>query len=636
MLTPLRLYHWVEAGPLSWKGRVRCAVACSFPYKEFRRGQREVAEAVSRAVREGAVFALQAPTGFGKTAAVIYGLRLASASPVLYVVRTRNEIAPPARELHRFGARYVFLYSARRMCPLLAGVGGGPSVEEFWENCRLMRLRGQCRYYEEAVGVDSGRVLRVVSESGGDPFAVVERLRSSGVCPFFALRKCVDEVDFIVATYPYLFTRKIFLSVFEPHDYNDYYVVVDEAHSLMDIHTLLSCRLTVGELEAALREMEEHGAPGEMLESVRELARYLAGLKPTDRLRRADKERGKRILGDPQKWADLADEIRLEKFKKALEIRGEGASVKVYTARIAMFAETVWQEGVGLYYHGQRREGKLVVYLEAVAQEPGLVASEPLNTCKAAVLMSGTMPPESYIRDVMGVTRRIIVYDVELLHGNVLPGSKRYTVVAADVTSRYTMRGREMYRRYARYVEELYHAVEGWAVMVVYPSYDFMRRVLAELGGGIDMVTESRDTSISDVARRVLERRHVLINAVAGGKLTEGVEITDERGASLLRAVMVAGVPYPQPDDLLEDFLERLSKRIGEGRAKYYAFTVTAVVKAKQALGRAIRRPGDRAVYVLADRRFFKQDIRSLMRIKYNRVVHSPEELREAIRSAGI
>jgi len=613
-------------------------VAVSFPYEEFRRGQREVAELVARVVGEGGVLALQAPTGFGKTAAVIYGLRLASARPVLYVVRTRNEIVPPARELHRFGVDYVFLYSARRMCPILGGGGGGggPSVEEFWENCRLMRIRGECRYYEEAVGVDAERVRRVIRESGGDPFAVVEYLRLSGVCPFFALKKLLDLVDFIVATYPYLFSKKIFMSVFEPHEYGDYYVVVDEAHSLMDIHTMLSSRLTVRDVEAAIREAERYGAPEQMIDSLRRLLDYMKTLRPGDRMRRADAQRVRELLGDPGEWLDLAEDIRLEKFKEALEERGEAVSVRVHVARIASFAETLWQEGVGLYYHGVRGREGVVLVLEAVAQEPGLVASEPLNSCKAAVLMSGTMPPESYIRDVMGVVKKITVYDVELMHGRVLPGSRHYTIVAADVTSRYRVRGREMYRRYAEYVRTLYESLEGWAVMVVYPSYDFMRRVLAELGGGVEMIVEERDTDISSVRRKVLARRHVLINAVAGGKLTEGVEITDEGGASLLRAVMIAGVPYPQPDDLLEDFIKRLSERIGEQRAKYYAYTVTAVVKAKQALGRAIRRPGDKAFYVLADRRFFRRDIRGLMRLKYNRVVHSPEELGEVLRKTRL
>ena len=114
----------------------------AFPYDRPRPGQLEAARLISEAISEGRVVALRAPTGFGKTATIIKGLLDSGAERVIYVVRTRNEIQPVIRELRRFGLRgYTFLYSARRMCPLLEEENLG--IDDFWNTCRLLRLRGR-------------------------------------------------------------------------------------------------------------------------------------------------------------------------------------------------------------------------------------------------------------------------------------------------------------------------------------------------------------------------------------------------------------------------------------------------------------------------------------------------------------
>jgi len=106
-------------------------------------------------VERGELLVVNAPTGFGKTAAVIYGLLKANAEKVLYVVRTVNEIDPVVRELKNFGVKFTFLFSARRTCPMMKGEKGEDlSPEEFCENCRLLRLRGFCNYYSNLENVD--------------------------------------------------------------------------------------------------------------------------------------------------------------------------------------------------------------------------------------------------------------------------------------------------------------------------------------------------------------------------------------------------------------------------------------------------------------------------------------------------
>jgi DNA excision repair protein ERCC-2 len=125
-----------------------------FPYKEYRKGQEEVASHVKEAVENNEILLLEAPTGFGKTAAVIDGLERGGAEKVLWVVRTVNQVDPVIRELRRFGLRHTYVFSARRTCPLT--MGKDVPVEDFWMNCRYLRSQGRCSFYQNTMEAGHG------------------------------------------------------------------------------------------------------------------------------------------------------------------------------------------------------------------------------------------------------------------------------------------------------------------------------------------------------------------------------------------------------------------------------------------------------------------------------------------------
>ncbi|MCE4610979.1 MAG: hypothetical protein F7B17_03310, partial [Desulfurococcales archaeon] len=325
-----------------------------FPYREFRAGQRELAEAVEEAVREGRLLVVKAPTGFGKTAAVIYGLLKAEAGRVLYAVRTVNEIDPVVRELKRFGARFTFLFSARRMCPLLSAPGsGGPPVEDFWAACRLLRARGACGFYEELRRVGSGPVREIIESTVSFSayrlaWEAAERL---SVCPFFALRGLVEDSTFIVATYPYLFKKDIFEAFLEPLSYEDLVVVVDEAHSLLNAHTLLEERVSVRELRQAAREVERYTPEAKaVVEALESLAEWASRIRP-HRITLLDKREALDRIGDPELVFDAAEAVRYRVIEEAL-LQGsvEGLRrVRTSVSRVASWIQVLLMEESSLF-----------------------------------------------------------------------------------------------------------------------------------------------------------------------------------------------------------------------------------------------------------------------------------------------
>jgi DNA excision repair protein ERCC-2 len=604
-----------------------------FPYDAPRRGQLEVAATITTAVKEGSIAAIRAPTGFGKTAATIKGLLDADADRVLYVVRTRNEIRPVVRELRRFGIReYVFLYSARKMCPLLEGEELG--VEDFWNSCRLLRLRGECPFYASLAETDEDEVASIVSSSD-KPGEVVAELARRGLCPFFALKMALPSSRFIVATYPYLFRQDIFESTFEPLTLKDFIVVVDEAHSLINIQSLMETRVSIRDVENAVKEIEEYGLPEELGDRLRELIDLLAGVKAGSRLRRLDKDKLRDILEEPVIWRDAAEEVRAEKIRERLE-SGAPVSLRVYLSRIAELAVSAWREDTGAYVV----EPGSYTIIKVLPVDPCSIVGDIVENARAAVLLSGTLPDREALAELLCIRKNIHYLDVEQEFGPIFPLEYLGVIVTAELTSRYRMRTMGMYQLYADYIVSTFKHIRK-SLLAIYPSYEFMNNVAEviklRLRDGSQIVVEEQDTRIELIEEKVRKEKHVLINGVAGGKLSEGVEILDDKGGSLISTVFIAGVPYPQPDDYVEDQIKALSSRIGMRRAKTLFYEVTAAIRTLQAIGRARRGPNDAALIVLGDYRFMKRSLRKHLAVlgtRY-RVAGSLEEYNALVADAA-
>ena len=147
------------------------------------------------------------------------------------------------------------------------------------------------------------------------------------------------------------------------------------------------------------------------------------------------------------------------------------------------------------------------------------------------------------------------------------------------------------------------------------------------------MVTETRTTTIEEVLEAV-KLGKTLINAVAGGKLVEGVEYTGPQG-SLVGTVFIAGVPYPQPDDQLRDRLQALSRRLDPREARETLYELAAAIRVRQAIGRAQRSPRDRLLIVLGDNRFLRRRLSSHLRLAIDYAAVGLEDYSEAVRRAA-
>lgn len=158
-------------------------------------------------------------------------------------------------------------------------------------------------------------------------------------------------------------------------------------------------------------------------------------------------------------------------------------------------------------------------------------------------------------------------------------------------------------------------------VVVFFPSYKYLDLVLvqwqsavyAQLASAKTIFTEPRDSADTD---RVLAQyaaaagqRGALLLAVVGGKLSEGINFSDE----LARAVVMVGLPFPNAfsgelvakRQYVQDSVLRKGGSAAQARDAAQNFYENICMRAvNQSIGRSIRHANDYAILYLVDKRF--------------------------------
>src|SRR5206468_6935842 len=204
------------------------ADSLQFPYERLRPYQKEMIDAVARAVREREALLVSAPTGVGKTIAALYPAvreSLKAGKKLFYLTSKtlQQEAAVEALKMLNDGSlRVLRIRAKQKMCAHTEMI----CHEDF---CPFA-----ARYSEKME--KSGLVERITtSMSYFDPDLTFELSRSTEVCPFEVSLELIEQADVIVCDYNYIFDPYVGLKAYQQdNDYGDCVLIVDEAHNLVD------------------------------------------------------------------------------------------------------------------------------------------------------------------------------------------------------------------------------------------------------------------------------------------------------------------------------------------------------------------------------------------------------------------
>ena len=541
-----------------------------FPYRGFRPFQKEVHDAVYRGLLEEKPVLINAPTGLGKTAAVLTAaLRylLDTERSVHYVVRTRAELEPPVRELSKILNRgvdldYVVIKSRQDMCCY-------SSLKkldylEFLAECSLLKRMGRCAYSPPR---EVQAPLRSVS-------TYVKFLCASQSCPYEYAKQKMSGAKLVISTYYYVFGR-------EHADLKGRVVIIDEAHSLFDAVTQLhSIVLSEGDLRTAYKEAKKYG----FLDEAAKIYRLLTFIK---------RSAGAVDVGDV---LGLVADLDLENAIWEITKRKTEEKVNPYTPLLLVKELRDALRG-RLRYHAEVRGENLAKTLALYPLDPTALIKESLRGVKNVVYISGTLPMSIFAESL--ALSDFVKLDISF--SDFIPRHNYLSVIDVGVTTKFEERTEEMYLRIAERLATAINLSPG-GVLAMFPSYDVMKGVRKYLKISIPHWYEGpQEVDWENLPEKFF------IGAVARGRYVEGVEYVKD-GKNLLSTVVVVGVPYPEPSPYLDRRVELLRPRLRE-RAWSAVYLYHAVVSTRQAIGRLFRSPEDRGVLVFLDRRYAEPEL---------------------------
>ncbi|MBW1879616.1 MAG: PD-(D/E)XK nuclease family protein, partial [Deltaproteobacteria bacterium] len=239
---------------LSWLA-ARRGYAVPLPFPDWRPGQQHIGERCWEALNRGDQLLLEAPTGLGKTAAVLYGVlrhALAQDKQVFWATARTTQQRVVQQTLSRFreaglSLRVVTITAKEKVClnDIVA--------------CRPDRCPFAAGYYDRvrAEGV-IGAAFDLLDTA---PESLQELAASHQVCPYQLAADVSDRADVVVGDYNYVFDPSAFLRRHFSLQPERWVVVIDEAHQLVErARGYASPRVTTAAAAQAVDSLEQRAA----------------------------------------------------------------------------------------------------------------------------------------------------------------------------------------------------------------------------------------------------------------------------------------------------------------------------------------------------------------------------------------
>jgi len=580
-----------------------------FPYDRMRPSQREFYAAASSAIRRKRILLAHVPTGIGKTAAVLTAaLENAGGRKVLFLTARRSQhrvVIETMEEIDRKkeggNTGCVSIIARREMCINPSAT----SSSDHAARCRELVESGRCPYYREFKRKRES-LLEELSGMALD----VERLmltgEEQGICPYYLALEVAKRADMVVADYNQIFSYRIRESFLMKLGLtlDNTILVVDEAHNLPNrIRNTLVIRPEWG-LRAVLRKENREEGKGCVIQTALEVLDRLATMFP---------EKEEQIR--PENATALCRPILFETGRgeeKEMPLQTLSESEGLFRPEVEGMLSSL-QRFLSLWCdetaHVVRFAGPRGPYLKVMDVRPS--ASPVFSSVSSAILMSGTLHPGRFYRDVLGIPpdrARIKRF------GWPFPPENRRIFIIEETTTKYTERTEEMYQRSAEIIEEVVNSIPG-NTAAFFPSYEVLsqvERLLHTERMEARLITERRGMSGRAVKRALNTMRReegILLLAVQSGSMAEGLDYS----GSALSGVIVVGLPVPPPDPERIALQSIYSEMFGRNSGFRYAFLQPAVNRVIQSAGRLIRGEEEKGVIVLMDHRFSARRIKSML-----------------------
>lgn len=579
--------EWRKARNASIKG-----IEFPFPY---RKGQRELAVSVYRTILRKKKLFIQAPTGVGKTISTVFpavkavGEELGEKIFYLTAKTITRTVAEQAFETLReqnLKFKVITLTAKEKIC----------FCEE--TSCNP----DDCPYAKGHFDRVNDAVYELLMQEDVMSREVLEaQARKHKVCPFEMALDVSTWVDGVICDYNYVFDPDARLRrFFAEGGAGGYLFLIDEAHNLVERGRRMYSAELCKEDFLAVKKLVKGEAPrfAKRLEACNKI--LLAMKKECENYKVLDNISHfgiqlMNVLSETDRYLEecVDKEVRETVLDFYFQVR---SFLNIYDGLDENY----------VVYTEYQENGRFVLKLFCV--NPAANLQKCLDKGNSAVFFSATLLPIQYYKRLLSTEKDNYAVYID----SSFDTKKRLLMNGVDVSTRYAMRSREMYQRYATYIFRVVKAKMG-NYLIFFPSYRFMEDVYQEFTQLLASDEEEMELVIQQKHMDEEERENFLRAfemgreksligfGVLGGIFSEGIDLTNEK----LIGTLIIGTGLPQvcnEREILKSYFDQ------KGLYGFdYAYRYPGMNKVLQAAGRVIRTEDDRGVILLLDERFQRE-----------------------------
>jgi len=570
-----------------------------FRHEKPRKYQDEIITDVILALEKRNNLLIHAPTGLGKTDAVLSpsitkaieeNLTIFFLTPKITQHKIALEVIKGINEKYGLKLRSCDIIGRRYSC-LFSNLSKLDN-DNFYSACERLRKEELCMYHRRAIGysyeeaIEADEIMRKVKIIYNNPSHIdmINFGLENDVCPYEIMLKLTKDAMLIIADYYHFFIPSIRETLLKKakKDLSKCIVIVDESHNLPNrLRSYLSKSFNSIIARKAEKEIKE------IINEKLEIEKILDEIADEVKIKENEElEISKEMLIKhlPKSFDEM---ISLLTFVGNEYIKRHGKNSACI--RIATFL-SLWQENDEAIRIIKRHEKGLSIVKKSLDCS---VLTRVLNETYAYILMSATMKPFDMYKDILALE------NVETKsYESPFPKNNKLVLIAKGFTSKYKERKKEMYEKYAKALDALFSISPG-NVMVFFPSFEFLENT-KEFMLSYPLLTQKKDAKPKDnvLLLELFKAEKSMLLAVQGGSLAEGYDFSNEE----IKILVIAGFGLDEMTLETKALVNYYEKKFGKGIA--YAYIYPAIIKAVQAAGRAIRKESDKAAIIFMDDRF--------------------------------
>ena len=608
--------EWVKAIDQHEEARMKSISGLSFPFSEYRANQRELMGHVYRSIMDKDILYAIAPTGIGKTIAVLF-----SSLKTINVPRQKIFYLTAKNDGKRVAIDTVDLLEKNGLVAKTCEITAKDSM------CLLKERDCDPEVCKYAKGYYN-RIYKAIDDVfRNESLLTKEKIIAYGkhhrVCPFELSLDISNYCDIIIADYNYAFDpRAHLIRYFEDTTYEPI-LLVDEAHNLVSRSREMYSATLTNELFQTLLALTKGMKPSPKPE-INKILDYFGEvdleLLEVDFVRKD--EVNAMLLLQLKKLVRKFDQAFLDDKK----FPNKNLVIPLYY-ELYQFVKIFEYYNEQFVYLLEKDGPKTSVSIKCL-NAAEFIFDTAKNRSRSAIFFSATLDPIHYYKTLLTQNKG---KDVKMM--SPFPQENLFLVAIDDVSTRYNDRDNSI-DKIVETIEILCSSKKG-NYIIFFPSYVYLNRVVDNLdldSSEYELIIQKREMSLRDRQETIDLFKNASDKTqigffVMGGVFGESIDLIGDQ----LSGVLIVGVGLP----MIAPFNNVLKSHFDEEFSSGFdfAYTYPGINKVIQAVGRVIRSETDRGVAILLDDRFTTRRYLQLYPKEWSHleVINEPSDLENKI-----